>query len=64
MNETSKINKFSEHVHDVLLIIAKEAYKQGRNHQLEEDFPDVGMGIKNKFEDTQIYKDIMESKPK
>jgi hypothetical protein len=39
-----------------LYLIASKAYLEGREHQFEADFPDVGMSFKKKFEDTVIYK--------
>lgn len=51
-------------IHKLFLKIAKQAYDEGRKHQYDEDFPDVGMPIKNEFSDTEIYKTIMKRKPK
>ena len=51
-------------IHTILMMIAEQAYEEGREHQKDEDFPDVGMSWTKKFEDTEIYKTIKESKPK
>lgn len=32
--------------------IAEAAYQEGREHQLEDDFPDVGMHFERDFTDT------------
>ena len=44
----------------LLLRIARIAYDEGRKHENHDCFPDVGMSFPKKFEDTKIYKTIME----
>ena len=51
-------------IHKLLYDIGRLAYSEGRTHQHEDDFPDVGMHWPKKFKDTEIYKIIMENKPK
>jgi len=53
----------NEKVTDVLIEVAKAAYQEGREHQNDENFPEVGWSWTKKFEDTKIYKTIMEEKP-
>lgn len=50
--------------HKLFLTLCENAYKEGRAHQYEIDFPDVGMGLNLKFEDTETYKMLMKTKPK
>ena len=43
-----------------ILAICEAAYIEGRQHQFDDDFPDVGMHFKQKFSDTEPYKIISE----
>lgn len=51
-------------IHEVLISVAKIAYQEGREHAMEDAFPDVGMHFSQSFEDTQAYKIITEAKEK
>jgi len=50
MITNSKMDKF--------LYLLKRAYYEGREHQWEHDFPDVGMHFDTHFTDTKIFKEI------
>lgn len=43
-----------------ILAICEAAYIEGRQHQFDDDFPDVGMYFKQKFSDTKPFKLISE----
>ena len=45
---------------ELLLSVARNAYLEGKEHQLEDDFPDVGMCLSKTFKDTDIYRIIKE----
>jgi len=50
----------TEKVMDLLMDVAKKAYNEGRKHSVvEEDI--TGVFHMLSFEDTEIYKDIMEN---
>ncbi len=45
-----------EELYELLCKICKLAYLEGRNHQFDDDFPEVGMYFKKDFEDTKVFK--------
>lgn len=50
-----------EEIFKTLLSIARMAYNEGREHQKDYDLPEVGMYFEKNFEDSKIYKTIIES---
>lgn len=56
-------DEITKKLHALYLELCKMAYDEGREHQQEDDFPDVGMYFYKTFEDTKAYKAIMENKP-
>ena len=50
--------KTKEEIYRLVEQIARLAYKEGRQHQYEEDFPDVRPGWSKTFEDTETYDQI------
>lgn len=52
----------SKKVLKLLLEVSRKAYYEGRKHEVEEEEEDiVGIIHMQSFEDTEIYKDIMEN---
>ena len=53
------IQEMKKKMWEDILSMCEAAYKEGRDHQFDDDFPDVGMYFKQKFSDTEPYKIIM-----
>ena len=51
-----------EDLYKLLYDVCKLAYIEGRKHQFNDDWPDVGMYFKEDFEDTRAFKIIQEKK--
>jgi hypothetical protein len=43
-------------LHDLLHDMCESAYEEGRNHQFDQDCPDVGPHFPKTFKDTIIFK--------
>lgn len=54
------MKKIVKEMWEDILVMCEAAYIEGRQHQFDDDFPDVGMYFKEKFSDTKPYKMIME----
>ena len=52
------INMEEKELYKLLYDICKLSYNEGRQHQFDDDWPDVGMHFKEDFEDTKIFKII------
>ena len=53
-----------EELYRLLNSLCIRAYKEGRKHQFDDDFPDVGMYFGMKYEDTESFKLLEKHKPK
>ena len=46
----------AKELHDLLHDVCEKAYEEGREHQFDHDFPDVGQHFEKAFKDTEIFK--------
>lgn len=51
-----------EELYDLLHKLCKLSYIEGRQHQFNDDFPDVGMFFKEDFKDTKTFKILKDNK--